>query len=226
MSRITYLIGSQGLRVATICALSLTTPLGCALTQKATPTEARFFSPELPASAAPSRPIEERATGPLTELRLGRITASAHIRERIVFRDSPYELGFYDDRLWTERPDAYLRRALSQALFEEQGLRSVVSGAAPVLDVELVRFEEVRKPQHVASGRITFSLRDERAIRRTQTITVERPIPATEKADAPAATAKALGEVLRSAVAQISDQVHGELTRIAQAPAPTAGPAK
>lgn len=224
MKRIVHLIPLQGLRVATILTLALTAPLGCALTQKATPTDARFFSPELPAGATSSAPPVERPTGSALELRLGRITASAHIRERMVYRDSPYELGFYDDRLWTERPDAYLRRALVQALFEEQGLRSVVSGAAPVLDVELVRFEEVRKPQHVASGRITFSLRDDRLIRRAQTITVERPIPPTEKSEAPNATAKALGEVLRAAVSQIGEQVYGELSRLA--PPPPATPQK
>lgn len=218
-------VRSQRLGIVTIFTLGLTAQLGCALTQKATPTDARFFSPELPAAATSSRPAEERATGPLIELRMGRVTASSHIRERMVYRDSPHELGFYEDRLWTERPDAYLRRALAQALFEEQGLRSVVSGAAPVLDVELVRFEEVRKPTHIASGRITFSLRDDRIIRKSQTITVERPIPATEKADGPSATAKALGEVLRSAVSQISEQVQGELTRLAQAtPAAPAPP--
>jgi len=193
--------------------LSLAMPFGCALTQKATPTDARYFSPELPASTSTQVSPRSGLAGSAIELRLGRITAGAHIRERIVYRDSPYELGFYEDRLWTERPDAYLRRALAQALFEEQGLRSVVGGAAPVLDVELVRFEEVRKPQHVAASRISFALRDDRVVRRAQTITVELPIPPSEKADAPAATAKALGEVLRSAVAQISERVRDELSQ-------------
>src|SRR5689334_19308246 len=82
---------------------------GCALTQKATPINARYFSPE-PAASSRS-PAAERAAGSGLELRLGRVMAGAHIRERIVYRDSEYELGFYDDRLWSERPDAYLRRA-------------------------------------------------------------------------------------------------------------------
>jgi cholesterol transport system auxiliary component len=193
-------------------SLSLAMPFGCALTQKATPIDARYFTPELPAAPSSPAPASAPRTGPAIELRLGRVTAGAHIRERIIYRDSPYEVGFYDARLWTERPDAYLRRALSQALFEEQGLRSVVGGAAPILDVELIRFEEVRKPQHVAAGRISFALRDDRVVRRTQTISVELPIPQGEKTDAPAATAQALGQVLRSAVSQISERVRTELT--------------
>ena len=211
---------------ALACAALGVSSVDCALTQKATPADARYFSPELPSGQAPTPAVftpKPQADGKSYELRLGRVTSGAHLRERIVFRDSKYELGFYEDLRWTERPDAYLRRALSQVLFEELGLRSVVSGNAPVLDVELVHFEEVRKPQHVATISLAFSLRDDRVVRRAQTITLERPIPATEKAEAPAAMAATLGEAMRTAVSQLGERVMGELApppAVATTPAP------
>jgi cholesterol transport system auxiliary component len=220
MMRIIFL---RAAAVAAVLALSLTA-VGCALTQKATPAAARYFSPELPSGKSPS----STSLGPALELRLGRITAGAHLRERIVFRDSKYELGFYEDLRWTERPDTYLRRALSQVLFSELGLRSVLSGAAPVLDVELVRFEEVRQPRHVAALELSFALRDERVVRRAQTVTIELPIPETDKSAAAGVMAATLGEALRSAVAQLGERIRGDLMQaqpnIATAPSVASKP--
>ena len=181
---------------------------GCALTNKAVPTIPRYFSPELP-------PLQPKAEAPRAgaELRLGRISASSHLREKIVYRSSDHELGFYDDLLWTEKPDSYLRRALSQVLFEQERLRSVVSGAAPVLDVELVSFEELRGPRHAALVRLTFIIRDERVVRVEQTLSVERPIAAAGRDKEPAAIAAALGDAMSSAVSQVCERVLAELGR-------------
>lgn len=190
---------------------------GCALTNKAVPTIPRYFSPELP-------PVQPRAGAPRAggELRLGRITASSHIREKIVYRSSEFEVGFYDDLLWTEKPDSYLRRALSQVLFEQERLRSVVSGAAPVLDVELVSFEELRGPRHAALVRLTYVIRDERVVRIEQTLSVERPIAAVSRDKEPAAIAAALGDAMSSAVTQVCERVIAELGRTAATAAPRA----
>src|SRR4051794_8315950 len=87
-----------------ICALN-----GCALTSKASATLPRYFSPDLP-----QHQIQEDIQHPEIELRIGRVTAGAYIREKIVYRESSYEIGFYDDRLWTEKPEAYLRRTLNR----------------------------------------------------------------------------------------------------------------
>jgi len=204
-------LGSGG-GLITLALLALLPLGGCALTNKAVPTIPRYFSPELP-------PVQPKAEAPRAgaELRLGRISAGSHIREKIVYRSSDYEVGFYDDLLWTEKPDSYLRRALSQVLFEQERLRSVVSGAAPVLDVELVSFEELRAPRHAALVRLTFVVRDERMVRLEQTLSVERPIAAASKDKEPAAIAAALGEAMSSAVAQISERVIAELGRPAAA---------
>jgi cholesterol transport system auxiliary component len=160
---------------------------------------------------------------PELELRLGRVTAGSYIRENIIYRSSEFEVGFYDDLLWTERPDAYLRRALAEVLFEQEHLRSAVSGPVPVLDVELLNFEEVRAPRHIARVRLTFLVHDDRSVRIEQTLAVECPIKETPKAQATAAIAAALGDAMTSAVFQLSERVIAELGHPATA-SPGAAP--
>src|SRR5687768_6369916 len=107
---------------------------GCALTSKSEPWTSRYFTPEAAGgSESPADPADAGGA----RLRLGRVSAGKHLRERIAFRRSEHELGYYDDRRWTEQPDVYLRRALSAALFEERGIHRVVSSGSPTLEVEL-----------------------------------------------------------------------------------------
>ena len=89
---------------------------GCALTSKADPLEIRYFTP----AEAPARPATPAGDG--ARLRLGRLSASDHLRQRIVVRTSAVELAALEDRRWTEKPEDYLRRALARSLFEEAGL--------------------------------------------------------------------------------------------------------
>lgn len=185
---------------------------GCALLSKGEVPVRRYFSPDLPVSSTP--PSEQHST---SELRLGRVTAGAAIAERIMFRESEHEVGFYDDRIWTQKPDQYLRRGLTRVLFEEKGLRSVMRGAAPTLDVELINFEEVKKPQHVARVKIAFALSDERVVSLQQTLTVERPIPEGDHDGEASAVAQAMGEALRDALNDIAGRVVADL---AKAPPP------
>src|SRR4029077_4048150 len=117
---------------------------GCALLSKAAPLQPRYFSLEDGPLASNRGAALRSPTSGAMQLRLGRVSAGPHLRERIVYRDSDHELGYYEDRRWTERPETYLRRALARALFEERGLLRVVSGGAPTLEVELVAFEEIR----------------------------------------------------------------------------------
>jgi ABC-type uncharacterized transport system auxiliary subunit len=148
--------------------------------------------------------------GPARELKLGRVTSASYLGERLVFRDSAYELGFYEDRRWTEKPEAYFRRALSRALYERGEFRRVVSGAGPTLDCELVEFAELRSPAHVARARANFVLYDSRSVRTEATVTVELPITAGEDARA-AESVAALSRALTSAVDQIVRRVSANL---------------
>src|SRR4051794_38545045 len=49
-------------------------------------------------------------------LYLGRVGSSSYLRERVVFRDPDHKVGFYEDRRWTERPEAYVQRARERRL--------------------------------------------------------------------------------------------------------------
>ncbi len=189
---------------------------GCALFSKNDVPLRRYYSPDMPLSGSEARGL---ARG--FELRLGRVTAGVSIAERIVFRESAHELGFYEDRLWTEKPEVYLRRGLSYVLFEEQGLRSVLRGSGPTLDVELITFEEVRAPRHVARVKIAFTLSDERLASLQQTVEIERPLAKSSSDDAASELARALGEALRDAIDQISGQVMAKIITVPARPVAT-----
>src|SRR6185436_5751354 len=115
--------------VAVAIALALAA-LGCALTGKSDAMVPRFFTLE-PAAHATTTTAARVGAASAPQLRLGRVTAADHIEQPIIYRQSEREIGFYDDRLWSEKPDAYLGRALGRVLFEEKGLRRAVAGRAP-----------------------------------------------------------------------------------------------
>ncbi len=182
---------------------------GCALLGKSEVLEVRYFSPE---GAGERSATEAPAAKQGLELRLGKVSAAAYLGERIVFRDSSYELGFYEERRWTERPESYLRRALSRSLFEELGVRRIVFGAGPTLDVELSEFTELRGARPLARVRATYILYGARLVQREATVTIELPITAeSSQRDSPEPAVRALTEALNGAVRQIVEQVAVEL---------------
>lgn len=188
--------------LSALLALALCTQ-GCALLSKGEPLSPRYFSPELGPSAAP----EHGAPGSTLELRLGRMGAAAYLEERIAYRLSETELGYYEDRRWTEPPEEFLRRALGRALFEERGLSRVVSGLAPTLEVELVGFEELRYGASRARVTLRVSLADARRVLLERAITVERAIPDGEPKEAPVRLALAMSKALSRAAADAADAV-------------------
>lgn len=192
--------------------LSLTFLLsGCALLSKAEMGTRRFFSPQLLAPA--TRPTSASRV----ELRLGRVTAAACGSELMMYRQSQFEVGFHDELRWTEKPEVYLRRALSQVLFESEGMQSVLRGAAPLLEVELLEFEEVRAPSHVGRVQVAWSLGDERVVWAQQTLRFERPIVASSADAEGEAITQAISGALQEAVEAIGAQVSAELVRRAAA---------
>lgn len=197
---------------APIIVLWCLTLSGCALLSKGEVPMRRYFSPDLvvdgPARSAPQSSLE---------LRLGRVTAGDSLDERMMLRTSAQEVSFYDDRLWTEKPETYLRRGLSRVLFEEGGLRSIVRGAGPTLDVELISFEEVKSEAHVGRVKVAFTLSDERVVSLQQTVGVDRPVVVANSEAEAAAVARAMGEALREVVDEITQRVMVELARAAPA---------
>ena len=180
---------------------------GCAFTSKGEPLSPRYFSPDLGQSAPAARP----APGTALELRLGQMGAASYLEERIAYRLSETELGYYEDRRWTEPPEEFLRRALGRELFEQRRLSRVVSGPAPTLDVELVGFEELRYGASRARVTLRFSLANERRMLVERVLTVEQPIANGEEKDAPVRVAVAMSKALSHAVANLADAVVAEL---------------
>jgi cholesterol transport system auxiliary component len=182
----------------------------CALLSKAEPLVPRYFTPEDGSSAAEPHAMLQ-ASASARRLRLASVRGGSQLRERIMFRDSAHELGYYPDRRWTERPEAYLRRALARTLFEERGLLSVASGSLPTLEVELVAFEEVRAPEHKARVQVVITLEDERSGSEQATITIEQPVQSNARGDEAEAAVDALASALQRCVNQIADRVLAKL---------------
>ncbi len=156
---------------------------GCALLSKADVVEIRYFSPEHvkpqltggDASTAPEAP--RPAPNDALEVRLGRVTSGSNLRERIAFRDAAYELGYYEDWRWTERPETYVRRELGRTLFEEHGLHRVFNGSAPTVDIEVIAFDDLRlKTGRAARVQLKAMLSDESGVLWEDTLTVDRPV--------------------------------------------------
>jgi cholesterol transport system auxiliary component len=179
----------------------------CALTSKADAISPRYFNPQLASgdrSQAAPQPFE---------LRLGQVSSASNLDERIAYRVSAAEVGFYEDRRWTELPEAYLRRALEKELFEERKLTRVVTGTAPVLDVELTAFEELRQAPTKVRVTLTFSLRDDRRSLLEQSLELERPL-SQQGADPAQRVAQALAAALVQAVQTVGAQVVKRLTEL------------
>jgi ABC-type uncharacterized transport system auxiliary subunit len=135
------------------------------------PAKIRYFSPEA------VRSPDARAQLPADfELRLARVDAASYIQDRIAFRDATAEVGYYGNLRWAEPPEAYVRRAMARALFQQRGVQEIVSGSGPALEIDLDAFEEIKTPRHAARVVITWRLRDGRTVVRQKTVTVEHPI--------------------------------------------------
>jgi cholesterol transport system auxiliary component len=202
----------RALRISTPILVGLTAllVLGCALTSKSEPILPRYFSPERSGAIEDKKPASN-ASGFAGELRVGRIRSASYLDERMVFRDSAFELGYYQEKRWTEAPEEYLRRRLDRALFQERGLRHVISGSAPTLEVELTAFEEIRKPKRIARVQVSVRLQDARLVRWEETLTVDQPVPKSSDPELANGMVEAVGLALGAVVNQIADRVAKEL---------------
>jgi cholesterol transport system auxiliary component len=178
---------------------------GCALLGKNDPHVPRYFTPEYEGDA-PTAPVRSDL-----QLRLGRVEGWSHVREQLATRNSARELFYREDRRWTERPEIYLRRALSRALFEERGVVESLSGRGVTVDVELIAFEEIEQP-HKARMQALLVLRDDRIGLLTETVTVERPVGKSNEADQARAVVEALSQALQAGVTRIADRVVAKLS--------------
>jgi cholesterol transport system auxiliary component len=193
---------------------------GCALTSKAAVVETRYFSPEAdtarftaPGTSSPSAPAPAESIA----VRLGRVYSGQNLRERIVYRDRAYERGYYEDKRWTEWPEAYVRRALGRALFESHRFKRAIGGTAPTIEVEVIAFDDLRLHSgRAARVELQLMVFEGSAVLDEDTVTVDCAV-ATDQPEIENMVA-AMSNALDQAAAQIAARV-GEVVRQRTAPA-------
>ncbi len=174
---------------------------GCLLR---TPDPPRFFRP---GSAALEAAAEDQADPPAAggiAIRLRGVRSEPFLRERIVWRASEVEYGLYEQRRWIDLPAHYVERALGRRLRETPGLRLTNDPRAVALHVDVLAFDDVLAPTHEANVTLAVTLED-RAHGRLLMRTLDAR--AGIENDDPASMAKAMGQALDDAVAQVADAV-------------------
>jgi len=111
----------------------------------------RYFQPRL---AEPAKP-EPGAVPPA--LRLGYMTAAAHLSDRMAWRTSEVEIAFDDIAHWTATPDELVADAMQRALFVSGAFRPDAAASTPELNVHVTAFEG-SGPQPVAIVELRLSL--------------------------------------------------------------------
>ncbi len=172
------------------------------------PDPPRYFQPVLPVrAAAPAHGAggSEAAAAPL---RLARMRSSAYLSERMVWRVSDVEFGFYDSRRWTEHPPHFVEQHLSRELFEVRGLRRARAGRVPILDVELLAFDEVLEPEHETRIVLRAILMDGQNLSLLERTYTE--VEALEDGD-PASVTHSMGRALDRIVQRVANDIQAAL---------------
>jgi cholesterol transport system auxiliary component len=187
----------------------------CAFTSKSRPVDVRYFSADTTAMSAPVRERTPPFGARPPRVRLGRVTAGAHLSYRIVHRRSPVELGIYDDLRWTERPEDYVRRALGRELFEARPLVEAVSDGVPTLEVEVLAFEEVQRGA-TSAGRVQlrYRLDGPEDVLASGVITVDRNARSAQMDD----VVTAISTALSGATSKLADEVQHVLAEHPRSP--------
>lgn len=156
----------------------------------------RYFAPLL--TLPPAKPQGE------TLLRFRGLNAPPYLKDRIVWRVSPEEVGMYDLRRWLSEPAEMVSTELTRELYQARGLRRSTAGSAPTLEVDLELFEEELAPAHLARIQLSALLvnREQEAMLE-KSYRVERTIPGEEPED----MAQVMGQALRELVTQVADDV-------------------
>lgn len=179
---------------------------GCALTSRGDVLPVRYFDPEPLAARAGS--ASTQAQTPRPAIRLGRVRGAPYLRERIAYRKSEYEIGFYDDREWTERPENYVRRAIARKLFDQRGFDRATGGHFPTLDLDVLAFDEVRTPRlHGAHVEVRYEIHTGETMLDEGTIAVDRPASGDRFEDVVGAMSAALDET--------TDRIADRIARVA-----------
>jgi ABC-type uncharacterized transport system auxiliary subunit len=175
--------------------------VGCLLRSADPP---RFFRPGSAAlDAAAEDDPDPRASGG-TPIRLRGVRSEPFLRERIVWRVSEVEFGLYEQRRWIDLPAHYVDRALAARLRSTPGVSLTDDPGAATLRVDVLAFDDVLAPARSASVILAVSLNDPAGGR-----LLERTFATRVRVgdDDPESVAKAMGQALDDAVAQVADAV-------------------
>jgi ABC-type uncharacterized transport system auxiliary subunit len=160
------------------------------------PQSIRFYS------AAPDIRVDRDPTVDVSgSMRLGQIRAADHLSNRMVWRVSDVEYGFYELSRWTEAPEEYLERTLDKALFQSRGIPQSSGSDALVLNAKLVGFEEDLSQGRQARVAVAFSLQRGSSVLWSGTLETKIPIDADDRAQTAAAIRSALTDVVARAAA-------------------------
>jgi ABC-type uncharacterized transport system auxiliary subunit len=168
----------------------------------------RYFS-LVPPSESIDPPAAATDAGPL--LRLRRVQAASYLRERIVWRRSETEVGFYELARWTQPPAQWVEQWLARELFGARGLRRALAGPYPLLQVNTLAFDEVLEPERAARVELTAWLTDRSGISLLErTYAAEKPV----ERDQPEALARAMGAALADVVQRLGADVEDALASL------------
>jgi ABC-type uncharacterized transport system auxiliary subunit len=191
---------SRGLALLGVCLA-----LGC-LTPRA-PVEPRYFAPTAPLSPPPADDPKGDGWDRPVELRMRRVQAAAHLRDRLVWRRG-VEIGFYDLVRWTEPPARYAQNWLTDELFARRGFRRSNTLLTPTLTAKLTAFDELLSPAHEASVALdVLVVAPDRTVLFERSFAVKKAIPS----DDPNAVADALGAALSEVATQVGEALEKAL---------------
>jgi ABC-type uncharacterized transport system auxiliary subunit len=164
----------------------------------------RFFRPTSAAlDAAAGDQADPPARGAVP-IRLRAVRSEPFLGERIVWRASEVEYGFYEQRRWFDLPAHYVDRALRARLRSTPGLRLTDDPRADALRVDVLAFDETLAPTHLATVALATTLEDPvRGLLLEQTFKGQAEI----RTDDPTSMANAMGQALDAAVAEVADAV-------------------
>lgn len=177
------------------------TVVGCA-TMTYTPTLRYLIAPEVKTTVA--EPCGE-------SLGFRPLEPGQPYKQGIVYRETPYEIGYYANAEWAEMPRDVVTRALSDAL-AASGRFSDVGNAADmrlpdfVLTGQLRKFDEVRMTEPwTATCEVRLEMRssrDENAVW-AATLSASEPLESHEPGALAAAMSRAVARIVEESVAGI-----------------------
>ena len=168
--------------------------------------ETRYYQLAAPAARAPTSGETVVVVEPLS-------TDSAYDDDRIVYRQSPYRLDYYDYHRWISSPGTMVSDYLAMSLAHTGRFRAVAreltDAAAVVLGGRVIAIEEVDRSDHRWEGRIVIelTLTDARTGEAlwSQQLEETEPLPTQSPEGLAAALSRAMARVVERVTPTIAD---------------------